>query len=67
MMTVNDGPFVWAVEHFGGRRLHNNEEVEIAAPEWLCMQEIDFYGNGIFKLVPRWGKCINVFGDYVEK
>jgi hypothetical protein len=31
------------------------------------MQEPDFYSDGIFKLVPRWDKCINVLGDYTEK
>jgi hypothetical protein len=30
------------------------------------MQETDFYRYGIFKLVPGWGKCIDVLGDYVE-
>jgi hypothetical protein len=33
----------------------------------LGMQEHDLYRNGIFKLVPRWDKCNNVLGDYVEK
>jgi hypothetical protein len=54
-------------QHLGGRRFHNNEEVEMAVREWLWMQEHDLYRNGIFKLVPRWDKCINVLGDYVEK
>jgi hypothetical protein len=31
------------------------------------MQEPDFYGDGIFKLVPRGDKGISVLGDYVEK
>jgi hypothetical protein len=51
----------------GGRRFHNNEEVEMAVGEWLRMQEPDFYRDGIFKLVPKWDKCINVLGDYAEK
>jgi hypothetical protein len=54
-------------QHLGGCRFHNNEEVEMVAGEWLRMQEPDFYRDGIFKLVPRWDKCINVLGDYVEK
>jgi hypothetical protein len=36
----------------------------MAVREWLGMQEPGFYG--IFKLVPRWGKCIRVLGDYVK-
>jgi hypothetical protein len=54
-------------QHLGGRRFHNNEEVEMAVGERLRMQEPDFYRDGIFKLVPRWDKCISVLGDYVEK
>jgi hypothetical protein len=54
-------------QQLGGRRFHNNEEVEMAVGEWLRMQEPDFYRDGIFKLVPRWDKCINVLRDYVEK
>jgi hypothetical protein len=51
----------------GGHQFHNNEKVEIAVGEWLRMQEPDFYRDGIFKLVPRSDKSINVLGDYVEK
>jgi hypothetical protein len=31
------------------------------------MQELDFYHDRIFKLVPRWDKHLNVLGDYTEK
>jgi hypothetical protein len=44
-----------------------NDEVEMAFHEWLCMQEPDFYDDKFFKLVPRWNKCINVLGEYGEK
>jgi hypothetical protein len=46
-----------------GRRFHNNEEVETAVRELLGVQEPDFYLEGI----PRWTRCSNVLGDYVEK
>jgi hypothetical protein len=39
----------------------------MAVGERLWMQEPDFYRDGIFKLMPRWDKCINVLGDYGEK
>jgi hypothetical protein len=29
--------------------------------------ESDSYGDGIFKLVPRWDKCISVAEDCVKK
>jgi hypothetical protein len=31
------------------------------------MQEPDFYRDGIFELLLRRDKCINVLRDYVEK
>jgi hypothetical protein len=48
--------------HFGGRRFHSNEEVEMVVRELLRMQQPDFYREGIFKLVPEWDKCINILG-----
>jgi hypothetical protein len=49
-------------QHLGRRRFHCNAEVEMAVGEWLGMQQPDFYRDGIFKLVPRWDKCIGVLG-----
>jgi hypothetical protein len=37
----------------------------MAVCEWLQMQEPNFYHNRIFKLVPRWVKCINMLMDNV--
>jgi hypothetical protein len=54
-------------QQLGGRRFHNNQEVEMAVGEWLLMQEPDFYGDGMFNLVPRWDKCIIVLADCVGK
>jgi hypothetical protein len=60
--------------HFGllkqclvGCWLNNNKKVEVAVCEWLQMLEPCFYRDGIFTLIPRLDKCINVFGNYVEK
>jgi hypothetical protein len=39
----------------------------MAAGERLRMQGSDFYRDEIFKIVPRWGKCINMLGGWVEK
>jgi hypothetical protein len=54
-------------QQLAGRRFHSNEEAEMAVRGLLRMQEPDFYRDGIFKLVPRWEKCISVLGDYFEK
>jgi hypothetical protein len=59
--------FVPLKQHLAGRRFHRNEEVEMAVCGCLRMQEPDLYREGIFKLAPTWGKCINVLGYYVEK
>jgi histone-lysine N-methyltransferase SETMAR len=46
-----------------GRRFTSNQDVEAA----IRVQDTDFYQQGIFKLVKRWNKCINVGRDYVEE
>jgi hypothetical protein len=38
-----------------GRRFLNDEE-EMAAHEWLTMEEPDLYRDEHFKFVPRWHK-----------
>jgi hypothetical protein len=39
----------------------------MAVGGWLQMQGLNFYCDGIFKPVPRWGKGIKVLRDSVEK
>jgi hypothetical protein len=41
--------------------------VENETRNWLTNLDANFYEEGILKLVSRWGKCLNLFGDYVEK
>jgi hypothetical protein len=38
-----------------------------AVRRWFRAQPAEFYNSGIFKLVVRWDKCLNLGGDYVEK
>ena len=35
--------------------------------EWFQSQAADFYDTGIQKLVPRYDKCLNSGGEYIEK
>ena len=35
--------------------------------QWIQQQQSSFFAAGIEKLVPRWDKCLNVLGGYVEK
>jgi len=52
--------YAWEAVDFNG-------EMEMAVREWLQIQEPDCYRNGIFKLGPRWNKCINVLVDWAAK
>ena len=42
-------------------------ELHAIVNHWLKAQVADFYREGIEKLVPRYDKCLNLNGDYVEK
>lgn len=53
--------------HLSGKRFNTNEEVVANMNVWLKSLDQDFFGVGIFALVHRWDKCINLYGDYVEK
>ena len=48
-------------EHRAGR------PVEIATQETFRQQPKEFYAAGFQGLVKRWDKCLNLYGDYVEK
>ncbi|KAJ4438273.1 hypothetical protein ANN_14212 [Periplaneta americana] len=50
-----------------GQRFDGDDEVKTAVREWFASQTGEFYNEGIERLVPRLGKCLNNGGDYVEK
>jgi hypothetical protein len=52
--------------HLGHHKLRSSEEVVMDAGESLRMLEPDCNLDRIFKIWPRWGKCINVLGDCVR-
>lgn len=51
----------------GTQRFVVNEELMSGIRIWLNDQAATFYDEGIQKLVPRYDKCLNVNGEYVEK
>lgn len=53
--------------HLGGRRFACDAEVEREVKLWFRKQGTNFYAEGIGALIPRWDKCINLCGNYVEK
>ncbi|GBL84128.1 hypothetical protein AVEN_118546-1 [Araneus ventricosus] len=48
-------------------KLSSLQDVKTVTENWLNRQERDFYQAGLNKLVLRSDKCLNRFGDYVEK
>ena len=44
----------------------SEDESKTSDVNWLNSQAAEFYEEGIKKLVPRYDKCRNVEGDYVE-
>lgn len=49
------------------QRFDDDEELRAGVTEWLRSPAAEFYDEGISKLVHRYDKCLNLFGDYVEK
>jgi len=46
---------------------HNNEEVKVAVCKWSVMKDPDFCYKGMFKVMPRWDKRIDVPGNVFEE
>ncbi|GFS52518.1 histone-lysine N-methyltransferase SETMAR [Trichonephila clavipes] len=49
------------------KRFEDDKELRVRVTEWLRSQAAQFYDKGISKLVHCYDKCLNLFGDYVEK
>ena len=54
-------------EHLAGKRHADDEDLQHAVVDWLNSQATVWYEEGINKLVSRYGKCLSVQGNYVEK
>jgi len=50
----------------GGKRFDDDDDLKDAVQKWLTSQAAAFY-EGIQNLVPRYDKCLNNGGKYVEK
>ena len=59
--------FMHMKKWLGSQRFDDDEELKDAVTGWLQAQAGDFYAEGISKLVKRYDKCLNRYGDYVEK
>ena len=54
-------------QHLSGERFPDDDAVERAVCVWFRQQPQGFYAAVFQGLVKRWDKCLNLFGDYVEK
>jgi hypothetical protein len=51
----------------GGRRFHGYNDFKETLDMWCVSQAASFYDARIQELVPRYDKCLNNGGNYVEK
>jgi len=59
--------FLHLKKFLGTKRFDDDDDLKDAVQKWLTSQAAAFYAEGIQKLVPLYGKCLNNGGEYVEK
>jgi hypothetical protein len=59
--------FIYLKNWLRPQRFNNNEQLMEGVETWLSSQAADFFDAGIQNLIPRYDKCLNSGGDYVEK
>lgn len=50
-----------------GQRFTTDAQVKVAVNNFFQKQSPEFYATGIERLVPRYNKCLDLLGEYVEK
>jgi histone-lysine N-methyltransferase SETMAR len=58
--------FLLLKKFLGGRRYVEDDDVKEAVNTRFSSQAASFYDVGIQKLVPRYDRCLNNGGNYVE-
>lgn len=53
--------------HLGGKRFATEELLKEEVERWVSSLAADWYNSGLKKLLPRYQKCIERHGNYVEK
>ena len=59
--------FLRLKKFLGGKRFDDDDDLKDVVHKWLTSQAAEFYVEGIQKVVPRYYKCLNNGGEYVEK
>jgi len=55
------------LKHLAGERFPDDDMVERAVCAWFRQQPQEFYAAGFQGLVKQCYRCLNLYGDYVEK
>lgn len=53
--------------YLGGKRFTDEDSFKLEGETWLNEKEAKWYKEGLQKLLPRYQKCMDLDGDYVEK
>jgi transposase len=67
LATSNNHLFTYLKNWLRSQCSSNNEEFMEDVKMWLSSQVPDVFDTGIQKLIPPYVKCLNSYGDYVEK
>ncbi|GBN74992.1 hypothetical protein AVEN_97240-1 [Araneus ventricosus] len=59
--------FLFLKNHLLDQRYDDDDNINTTVLEWLANQAVDFYENGIQKLVIRYDKSFNAGGNYGGK
>jgi [histone H3]-lysine36 N-dimethyltransferase SETMAR len=59
--------FMHLKKWLASQRFETDDELQTGVNEWFKTLAADFFDTGIKNLVPRYQKCVEVNGDYVEK
>jgi len=54
-------------DHLRGHHCETDEAAQEAVQSWLRGAGMNFYCRGIFKILKRWQKCIDLDGYFIEK
>ncbi|GFS18735.1 mariner Mos1 transposase [Elysia marginata] len=53
--------------HLGGMAFETEGDLVGESKNWFAHLDLDFFRVCIYSLLPRWKKCIDLHGDYIEK
>ena len=59
--------FMHLTKWLASQSFEDDDRLKTGVTTWFKSLAADFFDTGIRKLVPRYQKCVEVRGDYVEK